>query len=288
MIDIMASQVTGLAPISSSPDIRLFYSVDGPLDGSRKIVVLSNSLAATTRLWDDFTAHFSGRYTVIRYDARFHGRSPLSTNKDFDYVAGHSMEDLADDLITLLDHMNVEHISLAIGLSIGAGVVLIAGAKQPSRFGHVLVVGTKAQPPSGADAAYDDRIAFGRSHGSLALGQQSVRRWFPEAWIKENPQKAATVEEIVGGQDINGFIANVAALRRLNLWPAAHDISARADGSRFTFVAGEQDGDIPEDSRLLAKAANSKVLIIENAGHIVHIQQPQEFYSLVESVLNGS
>lgn len=283
-----SSHVTGFVSVSSTSNIRLYYSVDGPLDASRKIIVLSNSLAATTHLWDDLTSVFDKEYSIIRYDMRFHGQSPLPTDKNFDYAAGHSMEDLADDLIALLDHLSVRKVSLAVGLSIGAGVVLIAGARNPDRFEHVLVAGTKARAPPGADALYDARIEFGRENGSFALGQQSVRRWFPEEWIRENPEKAATIERIVGGQSMSGFTASAAALRQLDLWPIVRHIGARGDGSRFTFVAGEHDSDIPQDSALLANASGSNVVIIKNAGHIVHIQQPEVIYGIIKKTLNNA
>lgn len=286
MLDKMAT--AGFVAVSSAYDIRLFYSVDGPLDASRETIILSNSLAATTHLWDDLVAVYRDKYTIIRYDTRFHGQSPLSADDDFDYTKGHSMEDLANDLITLLDHLKIKRVSLAVGLSMGAGVVLIAGARHPDRFKHVLVVGTKAKAPVGADKVYDARIVYGLEHGSFALGQQSVRRWFPPTWIEANPQKAAAVEAIVGGQSIDGFKANAAALRRLDLWPTVRDIGARADGARFTFVAGEHDSDIPHDSALLADASGSKVVIIRAAGHIVHIQQPKEFYTLLDKILNDA
>ncbi|KAJ9145047.1 Alpha/beta-hydrolase [Pleurostoma richardsiae] len=281
----MAPQLEGYLTVSAKPDIRIYYSVDGPLDGSRPTIVLSNSLAATTHLWDGLTSYFGPTHTIIRYDSRFHGKSPLSADADFNYAAGHSLDNLADDLILLLDHLGISRASLAVGLSIGAGVVLIAGAKHPSRLGHVLVVGTKAQPPAGADAAYDSRIAYGREHGSQSLGRQSVGRWFPEAWIKANPERAVAVEEIVGGQSIEGFEASAAALRRLDLWPVVRDIGARGDGKRFTFVAGEHDADIPEDSRRLAAAAGSEVVIVPDSGHIVNIQQPERFHRLVQEAL---
>jgi pimeloyl-ACP methyl ester carboxylesterase len=69
---------SGLVPLPSDPSVSIYYSVDGPSDGSKPIIALSNSLAATTHLWDDFVATFRDEYTIVRYDARFHGNSPLS------------------------------------------------------------------------------------------------------------------------------------------------------------------------------------------------------------------
>lgn len=278
--------LTGFLSVSATKGIRIFYQVDGPLDDSRPIVLLSNSLAASTELWNDLVRRLRNDTTVIRYDARFHGKSPLSTDNAFDYHKGHSLDDLAQDVIKLLDHLQVTRVSLAIGLSIGAGVVLLAAAKQPNRFGHVLVVGTKATAPANADAAYDARIAYGKQHGTRALGQQSVQRWFPPSWIEANPTATAEVEDIVGRQSIEGFTANAAALRHLDLWPVAQEIGQRGDGSRFTFVAGEHDADIPEDSRQLAETTGSDVIIVPASGHIVNIQQPEKFCEIVRQALS--
>lgn len=276
---------TGILVVLKHPDIRIFYEVNGALDSSRPIVLLSNSLAASTRLWDDLVNELGHAVTFVRYDSRFHGQSPLSEDPGFDYHTGHSMDDLATDVLLLLDHLEITRVDLAIGLSIGAGVVLLAGAKHPERFGHVLVVGTKAKSPNGADAAYDARIAYGQEYGSRALGQQSAERWFPTEWAKKNTIKFAQVEEMVGRQSLEGYIAGAAALRKLDLWPPVSLIQEQNQGNRFTFVAGEHDADIPDDSRELAKIAGSEVIIVPASGHIVNVQQPESFYVIVKNAL---
>ena len=103
-----AATSTGFVQVSTNPDINIFYSIDGPLDGSKDIILLSNSLAATTHLWDEFVAEFAPKYTILRYDARFHGKSPLSSDLEFDYAAGHTIEDLADDVTKFLDHLHIK------------------------------------------------------------------------------------------------------------------------------------------------------------------------------------
>lgn len=279
------STTTGLVKVSATPDIQIFYSVDGPLDGSKPIILLSNSLAADIHLWDEFVGAFSSNYTILRYDARFHGQSPLSTSADFDYFAGHSIEDLASDIIKLLDDLGIKHLRALIGLSIGAAVGLVFGAKYPDRVDHVLVVGTKAQSTPEANANHDVRIAYGRKYGPLPLGQQSISRWFKDDWIKENPEKIAKLESIVGKQSIEGFEASIAALKNLDLWPYAEDIGKKGDGGRFVFVAGEWDSTIPEESRQLAEKSGSKVAIIAKSGHIVNLQQPEAFHQVVRNIL---
>lgn len=278
---------SGLVPVSNDGDIQIFYQTDGPLDGTRPIVLLSNSLAASIHLWDGLVAEFSESVSFVRYDSRFHGRSPLSQDPEFDYNAGHSMDELAQDVILLLNHLQINRVQLAVGLSIGAGVVLIAGTNEPQRFEHILVVGTRAQSPPGAGKAFDDRIVFARERGTQALARQSLERWFPASWIENNPTKASDLETMVGDQNLSGYIASVSALRALDLYPAARKSRDKHLGGLFTFIAGEKDDDIPDESKRLAEIAGSRLIIIPNTGHIVNVQSPEVFHNMVRDALSA-
>lgn len=275
----------GLVEVSETPNVRIFYLIDGPLDGSKDIIVLSNSLAATTQLWDEFVEDFGPDYTIIRYDARFHGKSPLSSDPEFDYAAGHSIEDLADDVIKILDHLKIKIVKAIVGLSIGAAVGLIVGARHPERVQHVVVVGTRARSNPDSNAAHTYRIKFGYENGPVALGRQSIARWFDEQWRAENPEKNAHAEDIYCRQSIEGYEASIAALRPMDLMPFAVDIGKRGDGGRFALVAGEWDGNVPQESRELADRMGSEVFIVAKSGHITPIQQPKALHEIVRKVI---
>ncbi|XXG99246.1 hypothetical protein Hte_005583 [Hypoxylon texense] len=279
------TSITGFVEVSTAPDIRIFYIADGPLDGSRPIILFSNSLAASTHLWDESVEVFGSEYTILRYDARFHGKSPLSSDPNFDYAAGHSMEELADDVRKLLDHLHIQQVRAIIGLSIGAAVGLIFGAKYPARVQRVLVVGTRATSNPESNAAHATRIKYGYEHGPLALGRQSITRWFDAEWAAANPERFAHAEEVYCKQSIEGYEASIAALRVLNLFPYAEDIGRRGDGDRFVFVAGELDGTVPRESRELAGKTGSEVVVIPGSGHISNIQLPDEFHEVVRNAL---
>ncbi|KAI6081589.1 Alpha/Beta hydrolase protein [Hypoxylon rubiginosum] len=281
----MITSATGFVEVSATPENRIFYSIDGPLDGSRPILLFSNSLAASTHLWDESVEIFKSGYTIVRYDARFHGKSPLSSDPNFDYVAGHTMEELADDVLKLLDHLHIQQARAIIGLSIGAAVGLIFGAKYPERVQRVLVVGTRATSNPDSNAAHATRIKYGYANGSHALGQQSIARWFDADWAAAHPDRIAHAEEVYCKQSIEGYEASIAALRVLNLFPYAEDIGRRSDGNRFVFVAGELDGTVPRESRELAEKTGSEVVVIPGSGHISNIQLPDEFHDVVRRAL---
>lgn len=282
-------EYSGTVQVSSRPDIHIFYRSTHaiPIPATKPVILLSNSLAATTSLWDLFVAEFASTHAILRYDARFHGNSPLAEG-DYDYEAGHTLETLAEDVAVLLRHLGVARSAKAfIGLSIGASVGVVLAAKHPDLFERFLIVGTKARKGgAGDDAAYDARIAAIREGGAAAQARQSVERWFGASWIRENPVKAGEVADMVAGLRLEGFLASVAALRKLDLWPYADAIGRRGEGAKVVFVAGENDSRaVVGETKQLAERAGSECVLVEGAGHIVNIEQPSRFHDIVRRAL---
>ncbi|CAK7224506.1 hypothetical protein SCUCBS95973_005540 [Sporothrix curviconia] len=275
----------GFVTVSAQPEIRMYYKIDGCLNGLKPVLLFANSLAATTQLWDDSVGVFQAEYTIVRYDMRFHGLSPLSSDPDVDYAKGHTMEDLADDVLKLLNHLGIQHLAAIVGLSIGAAMGLIFGAKHPDRVRRVVVVGTRATSNPESNAAHATRIQYGRKNGPRALGRQSIARWFDADFAAKYPERIAHAEKVYCQQSIEGYEASIAALKVLDLYPYAEDIGKRGDGARFVLVAGELDGTVPEESRALGRLMGSDVVVIPDSGHITNIQLPDEFHKAICSIL---
>ena len=89
---------------------RLFYQEtgDGPL------LVLIHGLGATHDMWWPQLKPFSERYRVITFDCRGHGASSF-------FRPGNNLDDLGEDLASLLDHLQVPGATIC-GVSFG-GVV---------------------------------------------------------------------------------------------------------------------------------------------------------------------
>ncbi|KAK7416596.1 hypothetical protein QQX98_005067 [Neonectria punicea] len=283
---------SGLATISVTPDIRIFYDVTPPLPvhPQRPILVLSNSLAATTALWDDFVGAFANTHTIVRYDARFHGASPLSHNADFDYTDGIKMKDLADDVIALLDHLKIQSpVEAFIGLSIGAGVGVVLASQYPSRFNRFVIVGTRSHSAPGDAERFQQRIESINSQGVQAQAEQSIQRWFSGEWILANPERATAVVDMVASTSVQGFTASVGALRTLDLRGNIANIKEAGHGKKLLFVVGEKDAPlVQEETRWLAAKAGSEVIVIPGAGHIVNVEQPGKFHQVVQAYIQQS
>ncbi|KAL2846084.1 Alpha/Beta hydrolase protein [Aspergillus pseudodeflectus] len=282
---------SGFLIVSENPPIKIFFEATTrlPLPQNKPILVLSNSLSAATWLWDEFVDTFSRDYTIIRYDTRFHGQSPLSAAQDFDYGAGHTLDDLAADVIQLLDYLGINQAEAFVGLSIGGGIGVVLAATRPQRFRHFLVVGSRAHATPADDQVWDERVALARQKGVAELAKQSVARWFNDEWRAAHAKLAADITAKVGTQPLEGYLASVAALRKLNLWPHAGAIRDSGSGGKVLFVVGDQDAvSVVEETKALAAQTGSSMVVIKDAGHIVHIQQPGRFNQVVKEALEGS
>jgi pimeloyl-ACP methyl ester carboxylesterase len=284
--------MSGLLTLPSDPRVSIYYTLSEPVvpNGgiSKPVIALSNSLAASTMLWDNFATCFSPHYIVLRYDSRFHGQSPLASGLEpaYDYAAAAlalTIGDLADDLMAVLDHVGVEKLHALIGLSIGGGVALAFGARYRERVKHVVVVGTKAKTDVVVNATFDSRLEFARVQGTAALATQSVGRWFDEDWIVAHADEARRVETMVAQQSLEGYEVSMGALKKLDLWPYVEQIREQINGESFLFVAGERDGSIPQEMSALAERAGGAYIALAGLGHMVNIENPQIFHELVRS-----
>ena len=142
--------------------VEVHAVVSGPTDAP--VVVLSNSLGSTHRMWDAQIAELERHFRVVRYDTRGHGDSPVPDGP-------YSIDDLADDLVALLDRLGVQRARL-VGLSLGGMTVMRVASRNPDRVERIALLCTGAQlPPAGG---WMERAATVRAQGSRAVAAADV------------------------------------------------------------------------------------------------------------------
>src|ERR1700685_2917588 len=134
-------------------------------DGSGPAVVLLHGLTATRRyvVMGSRSLERSG-HRVVAYDARGHGRSsPARSPAEYGY------EDLAGDLVAVLDEFEISRAVLA-GASMGAHTLLRLALTSPDRVAGAVVI-TPGYDPGTFDAparlAHWDALANGLRTGGI-------------------------------------------------------------------------------------------------------------------------
>ena len=161
--------------------VEVHALVTGRADGP--VVLLSNSLGSTHRMWDPQLHELEQHFRVVRYDIRGHGASPVPEGP-------YAIDDLADDVISLLDRLDVESAHL-VGLSLGGMTVLRVAARNPERVQRLAVLCSGAQLAPAQ--AWTDRAALVRAKGAGAVAASVVERWFTAEYLDSRPQERADV-----------------------------------------------------------------------------------------------
>ncbi len=121
--------------------------------GSGPAVVLLHGTSANHAVWEPIGDALESRATVIALDQRGHGRSDKPES-------GYAGPDFADDVVTVLDALGLDHAVLA-GHSLGGRNAWLAAARHPSRVAGAVVVDYTPYVEASVLDELDVRVAAG-------------------------------------------------------------------------------------------------------------------------------
>ena len=240
--------------------------------GEGKPLVILHGLFGTSDNWQTHAKKLGEYYRVILVDQRNHGHSPWS--EDFTY------EYLADDLERLIIHLGIDQFTL-IGHSMGGKTAMYYSQKYPTRLEKMVIVdiGIKQYPMhhneiikgiksldlttiSSRSAAEQAMIPFVDSYGVRQFLLKNLY-WVEKgklAWRMNVDVLEREMEEIL------------APIPNIEVWTPTLFLR----GAMSNYILDE-DWDAIEEI-----FPDATLETIENAGHWVHSEQPDEF---IETVL---
>lgn len=224
-------------------------------------VVLSNSLGSTHRMWDAQLADLEQRFRVVRYDTRGHGASPAPDGP-------YGIDDLADDLVALLDRLGIAKAHL-VGLSLGGMTVMRVAIRNPERVQRLALLCTGAQLPPAS--AWTERAALVRAQGSASVAAAVVQRWFTPAYLEANPGVRSAHEQMIAATSAEGYAACCEAIAELDLREQLSTITAPT-----LAIAGADDPATPPAKleEIVARIPGARLLTVPQAAHLANAEQP--------------
>lgn len=259
-------------PMIAIDDASLFYDETGP--AGAPAVVFSNSLGATVEMWDAQVRALSGRYRVVRYDTRGHGRSPA-------VAAPLSVERLAADLAGLIAALHIDRAHV-VGLSLGGMTAQALAIHHPERVASLILMATAPHLPP-ADG-WDTRAATVETKGLDAIVDAVMSRWFTPAMGQSDPATLAHLRRRFLACDPSGYAACCRAIRDMDLRAVVGRIAAPT-----LVVAGADDPvttvAMAED---LARALPEAGLeVVPSAAHLFVAERPRETNAILEAFLDA-
>lgn len=244
------------------------FSVDeGPRDAPA--LVLGNSLGTTLSMWDAQAPDLAGRFRLIRYDHRGHGRSPVPDGP-------YSIDDFADDVVELLDGLGIETAHYC-GLSIGGMAGITLAARHPERVGRLVVCCSSPHMPPASN--WQQRAAAVRDAGSVAaVAGAVVERWLTPAYAADHPDVHQGLLAMLAASPPDGYIAACGAIEHMDLRPLLGRVLAPT-----LVIGGEYDLAAPPDAhaRVIAEGIPQARYELVPAAHVANVEQAELVTELI-------
>lgn len=248
----------------------LFYEEMG--EGESVIFVHGHSL--THRMWDEQFAAFAKKYRVIRYDLRGYGASSAQTEEfQFTHV---------EDLVKLMDALHIEKAHI-VGLSLGGYIGADMLGWFPERIKSVVLASGNVRQSPGPSEPMGPEEAKRRNAEIATLKERGVsamkREWFEGLMKSGGTQRERMraplwkmVSEWDAWQPLHKEVRVVAGK------DAYVKLKARCPKVPVLVLEGRSPGNrFPEHPEILKFLPQGKMLVLDDCGHMLNMEQPEAF-----------
>jgi pimeloyl-ACP methyl ester carboxylesterase len=247
--------------------------------GSGPALLLIHGFPLNRCMWrPQIAAMTAAGYRVVAPDLRGFGESDSSDGQ-------YTIDLFADDIVCLLDHLGIER-AVVGGMSMGGYILLNMLERYRERITAACFIVTR----SGADdeSGRERRLNLARDtkeHGPRVVADFFVKMLFAEETAREKPELVTEVSDWMTQSDPGGLAGGLLAMRdRKDYTPLLSGFSLPT-----LIIGAEQDKAVSaEHLHILASGLpQSKKCLIQEAGHLVNMEQPAAFNNCLLDFLAG-
>jgi len=220
------------------------------------------------------------RFRVVAIDSRGHGRSARP--------AAYTLQDHVNDVLGVMDALGLERADV-IGSSMGSYIAQGVAASAPDRVRRLVLITPKASGQTSSVARF------------LAEHADAVRDLTPsqvQAYVANGifaPETPQTVRDALAARTAEHAAAG------LTLTPE-QDLAAQRALEGFDFrpvlprvtaptlvISGRHDplNPVRDGEEVARLIPNARLEVLEHAGHLPSLEEPDRLWTLVEAFLNG-
>lgn len=243
-------------------------------------VVLLHGFPLSREMWVQQLGVLGANYRVIAPDLRGHGDSPAPKGT-------YTMDEMADDVVELLDHLGVNGPVALGGLSMGGYVALSLVLRHPERVAALLLMDTRAgaDTPEAAKGREETARQVLRDGNGDAIIQTMVPRLFGRTTREKHPDRVEAMLAVMEKTSAQGIAG---ALRGMAVRP---DRRVELAGIKVPTLVMVGEDDIispPEEVREMAAAIPSaRFEVIPAAGHMAPFENPDAANRAILGFLEG-
>ena len=199
--------------------------------------------------------------------------------------AGVTMNDLAGDVIDLLDHLGVSRAAV-VGCSMGGYVLFEMLKSAPAYLSAVGLVSTRPGPDNEEGRKNRQKmIALVDAEGVEAVAAQMVPKLLGKTSIESRPEARAAVHRIIEGNTTEGIDGGIRAIRDR---PDSTDLLPGI-GCPALVIAGDEDVLIPvADVEAMQRGLpRSHFVVLSRSGHLSNLETPADFSTALADFLRA-
>jgi len=237
--------------------------------GSGPAIVLLHGFPLNRKMWDpQRDALISAGFRLITPDLRGFGESDAPEGS-------YTMSLLADDIVSLMDHLGVRQAVLG-GMSMGGYVLFNLLERYRDRASAACFITTRSTVDD--DSVKSGRLALldtAEKYGAAVVAELSAPSLFADATAREKPELVRGLCEMMVSVDMRGVKGALMAMLERK------DYTSLLGGFNLPslVIGAEQDNTVRrEDTRLLVEGLpDCEMCMIPGAGHMANLEQPSAF-----------
>lgn len=248
-------------------------------------LLLLHGFTGSSATWEPHFAALGERFSIIAVDLIGHGRSEVPADP-----ARYRMERCVEDLVALLDALGIDR-TMLLGYSLGGRVALHLTLDAPERVSRLILESASPGIPDSAaradrvraDEALADKIEREGLATFIDMWERlplfaSQAQLSPEIWERQRTARLAS--------NATGLANSLRGMGAGAMEPVVDRLGEISVPTLL--IAGELDGKYCALGRQMAAAIpGARLAIVSDAGHAVHLEQPDAFDRLVVDFLSG-
>ena len=245
------------------------------IEGEGPALFLIHGIGAARDTWRFMTPQLTRHFTVISYDLRGHGESPMPDGE-------FELEDLVADLEHLRQRCGIEQAHFA-GHSLG-GMIGPAYARQyPERVHSLGVLSTAAFRTDEDSRKVMAVVEAMEEKGVEQVLQTLVDRWYTDEFIQARPDIIERRLQQVIGTDEQVFLNVFRIYASTEMGPWLHEVATPS-----LIVTGENDGGCNPrlNKRIHQAMPNSTLTILPKYKHSILLECGEEVAALMIDFIN--
>ncbi|MDD4972127.1 MAG: alpha/beta fold hydrolase [Paludibacter sp.] len=246
--------------------MQVNYTDVGPEEAP--VIIFIHGFPLNLSMWNMQVEALNEKFRIISYDIRGHGESDAGND-------AFSIELFVADLVSFMDSLKISKASLC-GLSMGGYIALNAVEHYPERFESMVLCDTtcKADLPEGKEKrmkAVENII----TNGVQNYASESVKNLFAPGSFTSNKSVVSEVEKMIANTSELSLCSTLLALS------ARHETCSKLSEIKVPvlILVGAEDSITPPSAAMFLHESikNSTLQVIEGAGHLSNLENPEAF-----------